>query len=179
MAVPFVRCLVFLFLSFTTAWLVPTRIQRRRSPRHSSSSKRWDAAVDPDVQRARAILEKSKAKLAARESIAAAAAVPFFAQKAPISRASVVKAVHPITGLIRADGAKLAEISESEAWELKSLGQVFDNEMTEEEDRYSLASQQLAARDVAESIFQLRKELQTEDYRTIFDTNNRFIGEDN
>jgi hypothetical protein len=177
---------VFLFLEITvitTALITSTRPPLLPRAFHLRSSNEnggrtvLEEEIHQGLQRARAILEKSKAKLAARE------ALPFFAQPQeppPVSRAGVVKAVHPVSGLIQADGEKMAAISEQEAWEFRSLVEVFnENEMTEEEDRYSLASQQLAKRDVAESIFQLRKELQTEDYRRIFDTNNRFIGEDN
>jgi hypothetical protein len=151
-----------------------------RNSSNSDNGAALEEEINQGLRKARAVLEKSKAKLAAREG--PAPALPFFAQPQEPpkrSRAGVVKAVHPVSGLIQADGEKMAEISEQEAWEFRSLVEVFENEMTEEEDRYSLASQQLAKRDVAESIFQLRKELQTEDYRRIFDTNNRFIGEDN
>jgi len=80
--------------------------------------------------------------------------------------------------LVTADGEKMAKLSEEEPWEYRSLLDVFENERDVNEDVYSKASQQLAQRDVAASIYNLRKELKTEDYRKIFDKRNRFIGED-
>ena len=154
----------------------------------------FDAANDVESQisqglkRARQVLEKSKAKLAAQEEARNTANggddkanVPFFAQtrKNTVSREGVVKSTDEKTGLITADGEKLAAISEEEDWEFRSLFEVFENEMTENEDVYSAASQQLASRDLAASVWNLRKQLQTDDYQKIFDTKNRFIGEDN
>ena len=137
------------------------------------------------VRRAREVLEKSKAKLAAREeeeggpaaAAAGAGETPFFARRS-LSRDVAVKSRDAETGLITADGEALAAISEQEDWEMRPLNEVFENEMSENEDVYSLASQQLAQRDVAQSVWNLRKQLQTEDYQRIFDKRNRFIGED-
>ena len=147
--------------------------------------------IDDDISRlqlkARQLLEKSKAKLAAKEKKEAAAAaaakpkdpsLPFFASTVR-SRDSVIKSRNEETGLITADGERMAAISEQEEWEVRSLYEVFENEIKENEDVYSLASQQLAARDVAASIFDLRKKLQTDDYKAIFNKRNPFIGEDN
>jgi hypothetical protein len=146
-----------------------------------------EGQIDLGLQKARAVLQKSKAKLAAiREKedgiCESKNDLPYFAhtvQKTVVSRDGVVKSINEETGLVRADGERMAEISELEDWEFRSLFDVFENEMTEDEDRYSIVSQQLASRDVAASVFNLRKELETDDYRRIFDTNNRFIGEDN
>ena len=141
------------------------------------------------VQRARAVLEKSKAKLAAQEEeqgaaatkktvapSSADAATPFFAQRS-VNRAGVVKTRDDETGLITADGEVMAAISEQEDWEMRSLSEVFENETDENGDVYSLASQQLAERDVAASVWNLRQKLQTDDYLKIFDKRNRFIGD--
>lgn len=153
-----------------------------------NAAKDVEGQINLGLQRAREVLEKSKAKLAAREEagratiLGADASVPFFAQtskKDVVSREGVVKSVDEKTGLITADGERMAAISEQEDWEFRPLFEVFENEMTDEEDRYSLASQQLASRDVAASVFNLRKQLQLDDYHKIFDTKNRFIGEDN
>lgn len=136
------------------------------------------------VERARAVLEKSKAKLAKQEERSAvttatkktAAETPFFAQRS-VNRDRVVKSKDDETGLITADGEVMAAISEQEDWEMRSLSEVFENETDESGDVYSLASQQLAERDVAASVWNLRKQLQTDDYLKIFDKRNRFIGE--
>ena len=143
------------------------------------------------VQRARAVLEKSKAKLAAREesetsnssssntetmAAAVGAGTPFFAQLS-LDRELVVKSRDDKTGLITANGEVMAAISEQEDWEMRSLSEVFDNEMDENADVYSLASQQLAKRDVAASIWNMRKHLEVADFLKIFDKGNYFIGE--
>ena len=126
-------------------------------------------------EKARALLEKSKAKLVEKE--AQKKRLPFFATM-DSNRDSVIKSRNE-SGLITTDGEKMAKLSETEAWERRSLLDVFESEMSENADVYSLASQQLAERDVAASIRNLRKELQMEDYMRIFDKKNRFIGEDN
>lgn len=139
--------------------------------------------VEDDITRlqlkARQLLEKSKAKLASKEQPkAGAATVPFFATAVP-NRKGVIKSRNEETGLLVADGERMAALSEKEEWQMRSLLEVFENEMNENEDVYSTASQQLAARDVAASIFDLRKQLQTDDYKKIFNKRNPFIGEDN
>jgi len=136
--------------------------------------------VERELQRARAVLEKSKAKLAAKKEESSESSVPFFAHtgKRAVSRDGVVKSKDEKTGLITADGERMAAISELEDWEARSLSEVFKSEISEDQDVYSLASQQLADRDVAASIWGLRQKLQTEDYQRIFDKRNRFIGED-
>jgi hypothetical protein len=65
-------------------------------------------------------------------------------------------------------------MSESEVWETRSL-----LDMNDDVPDKSTASKRLADRDVAASIFNMRRHLQVNDYRKIFDTKNRFIGEDN
>ena len=77
------------------------------------------------------------------------------------------------TGLFTTDGDKMAELSEEEEWESRPLLEVFESEIED------TSSSVLNERDVAASIFNLRKTLQMEDYRKIFDKRNRFIGEDN
>jgi hypothetical protein len=181
------------------------RIVRTRNPLRlfSSSDKNIDPTleqeIDKGLEKARALLEKTKAKLLEKEakrqdskssSHNGAAAngfpeepeVPFFAvagkRKArTVSREGVVKSRDEKTGLIRADGERMAAISEQEDWEFRTLHEVFENEMKENEDVYSMASQQLASKDVAQSIWNLRKQLQEADYKKIFDTKNHFIGE--
>lgn len=162
----------------------------------TSSSNDIDTMDDltSSIERAKALLAKSKEKLAAKQEGAmlneasaklngkkSSSNVPFFASKASPSttskRQAVIKSTDEKTGLITTDGEKMASLSEQEEWECRSLFEVFENE-TEGMDAYSAASQQLAERDVAASIWNLRKTMQTEDYQKIFDKRNRFIGED-
>ena len=151
--------------------------------------------VQRRLERARAVLAKSKAKLEMKERNSAngtkdttsapevAAVLPFFATKKatinPNRREMVTKSKDDKTGLIQADGEKMAALSENEEWEFRSLFEVFENEMDENADVYSAASRQLAERDVVASIWNLRKQMKTEDYMKIFDKKNWFIGEDN
>lgn len=148
------------------------------------ASPNMDEEIDRGLDKARALLEKSKAKLLASNGngeCGSGEQLPFFAQRAPTakpSRDGIVKFKNEETGLVTADGEKMAELSEQEEWEERSLLEVFQNEIKENEDVYSTASEQLQERDVAASIYNLRKVLQTEDYKRIFDKSNRFIGED-
>jgi hypothetical protein len=151
-----------------------------------------DDEISQGVLRARALLEKTKAKLAAQAASKALSeedsgddekteAVPFFAASQPADavdntqrRDEVTKYRDEATGLITTDGEKMAAMSESEVWETRSLLDMNDTIPDK-----STASKRLADRDVAASIFNMRRHLQVNDYRKIFDTKNRFIGEDN
>jgi hypothetical protein len=169
--------------------------------------------VTVNLERARAVLEKAKQKLASRDetgrgtaatimvaeredlqrdvvsssesssSMSSPPPLPFFASREAVplvdnKRQKVIKSIDQETGLITTDGEKMARLSEEEAWEARSLFEVFENEIADK-DAYSVTSKQLATRDVAASIWNLRKTLQSDDYRKIFDEKNRFIGEGN
>lgn len=157
------------------------RSSRQQQLRELHASNTPEDEIPQQLQRAREVLAKSKAKLEVTGD-AQPDEIPFFATSASMDRSTkrekVTKSLDQDTGLITADGEKMAKISEIEQWEMRSLGEVFENEMEETEDVNSVASKHLADRDVAASIFNLRKQMQTEDYRRIFDTSNRFIGED-
>ena len=184
----------------------------------SSSPDFWEHDIARLKAKATAELEKAKAKLeqaqpstisvqtTTKEDTASTVATPFFAtidttsgqeddeEEGQERRQSMIKAVNETTGLITADGEKMAAQSEREEWQSRSLVEVFDvNELIQQQGNdengnnnvyrnsssssSSMASQQLANRDVAASIWNLRKQLQTEDYKQIFDVKNRFIGE--
>ena len=178
------------------------------SPRLQLQSSGSDSSVNDEIDerlaRAKDLLEKSKAKLSSSDISSSRnnnghqattggnnSSVPFFATRGQNGdnnndgtnnenkREQVTKWKDDKTGLITTDGEKMAELSEQEQWESRSLLEVFNNEINENEDVYSLASQQLAERDVAASIFDLRKSLRQEDYKKIFDKRNFIIGEDN
>jgi len=175
--------------------------------------------MDDDIIRlqvkARALLEKSKAKLAsnkqeeedeaaaftdsAASSSSSSSSVPFFASSTvedgddtvsstttppPAEngrrRQSMTKFTDEETGLIRADGEKMAELSEKEEWQVRGLWEVFDDELEPDDNNnvYSKNNKQLGERDVAASIYNLRKQLKTQDYERIFDKKNFLIGED-
>lgn len=158
--------------------------------------------IQQGLRKARLILEKSKAKLAARNP---PSAVPFFAATTAITKItmsdnnndndddddnpSVVQSTNAVTGLItKIDGDKLAARSEREVWEYRSMDDVDSANLESSADPTApagpsaaakLASRQLGERDVAASIYNLRQQLQLEDYQVIFDPKNRFIGEVN
>lgn len=147
----------------------------------------WNAGadqIDQELAKARELLAAAKEQLSAMENgtenpeSTQTNNTPFFAKlNRNDKRESVVKSKND-EGLITVNGDKMAKLSEEESWEARRLGEVFENELDEDEDVYSLASKQLGERDVAASIWNLRKTMQTEDYKRIFDKNNRFIGED-
>ena len=168
--------------------------------------------INQGLQRAKEVLQKSKAKLAAMEQNAgtngqndSVVDIPFFATRFATTTAAVVgniatgtatatvpsaaltapttdsslkvKSRNSDTGLVTADGERMAEISEYEPWEYRSIYEMFQNN---DEEANSDQQQRVEIQtDVMASIQNLRKVLQTEDYRKIFDPRNRFIGEDN
>jgi hypothetical protein len=155
--------------------------------------------IDRQLEKARAVLAISRAKLGASSSAAEddiaetedpieqqqrrgaiASNVPFFATTTPggdstshKKKEKVIKNKNKETGLFTTDGDLMAKLSEQEEWEPRPLLEVFRNERKAS----STDKDSLADRDVAASIFNLRKSLQLEDYQKIFDTRNRFIGE--
>ena len=140
------------------------------------------------LDRAHELLAKSKAKIEAKEQESfeeltnddktfanGKENVPFFASKTASfdenkKKEKVIKSKNE-EGLFTTDGEMMAALSESEEWQVRPLQEVFENEEKEKSD------DPFADRDVAASIFNLRKTLQTEDYKKIFDQRNRFIGE--
>jgi hypothetical protein len=177
------------------------RVKRTTFQQATKSSYDPEEEVERRLAKAKEVLAKSKAKLekssqttgdkkngktassSSSSSGGAPAPLPFFASKKrvkdPRRRENVIKAKNEETGLVQADGEKMAAMSEKEEWEYRSLLEVFENAVEENGDVYSTTSQQLAERDVAASIWNLRKTMKTEDYLKIFDRKNRFIGEDN
>ena len=79
----------------------------------------------------------------------------------------------------------MALLSKSEPWEIRSLSQLkFRQEATLDYDGNTSASEEetsssssLADRDVASSIYNLRKLLRNDDFMKVFDSRNRFIGD--
>jgi hypothetical protein len=158
----------------------------RMSHRSSSLKLSPDDEINKGLLRAKELLAKSKAKLAAKEASLKnppnekEEKLPFFAstRKVAVNRKGVIKSKNA-EGLVLADGERMAALSEQEEWERRGLFELFESEIDNSEDVYSQASEQLASRDVAASIFNLRKTLQQEDYSRIFDKRNYLIGEDN
>eukprot|EP00565_Helicotheca_tamesis_P008300 CAMPEP_0185738206 /NCGR_PEP_ID=MMETSP1171-20130828/32284_1 /TAXON_ID=374046 /ORGANISM="Helicotheca tamensis, Strain CCMP826" /LENGTH=131 /DNA_ID=CAMNT_0028409343 /DNA_START=276 /DNA_END=671 /DNA_ORIENTATION=+ len=105
----------------------------------------------------------------------------FFASTPPTAtdndkkRKRVVKTKDEESGLITTDGDLMAELSESEEWEARPLSQVFKSELKEAD---SVARKKFE-RDIAQSMWNLKKTMKKEDYEAIFDKRNFFIGEEN
>ena len=130
-----------------------------------------DDDIARQVAKAKELLESVKAKMAAKEAAAKAKeddsgskedeSKPtelFFGEENEDSRRNrIIKNKDESTGLVQADGELMAALSADEQWEARSLLEVFESELDEDEDVYSLASQQLASRDVAASIRNLRR----------------------
>lgn len=174
------------------------QIKRTIESRHAcpSPSSLFGADADDEItkqlERARELLAKSKAKIEAKEletleeelsngktkgrtNGASDKGMPFFAMKDAVEetnskREKVIKSKNE-EGLFTTDGDLMAKMSEDEEWESRSLLDVFENESKDP------TNNPIADRDVAASIMGLQKVLQTEDYRKIFDSRNRFIGE--
>ena len=142
-----------------------------------------DDDMTRQIEKARELIKKSKAKLAAQELAAegtltaTTTTLPFFA-KLPATEKQKRDQVTKTTdgnGLITTDGEEMARLSEGEEWEARAFADVFQSE----NDKYKMVNEQLSERDVAASMFNLRVTLQNEDFMKIFNERNRFIGETN
>ncbi len=80
----------------------------------------------------------------------------------------------------------MALLSKSEPWEIRSLSQLkfrqevtldYDGNTSSSEDGKPSSSSSLADRDVASSIYNLRRLLRNDDFMKVFDSRNRFIGD--
>ena len=169
---------LLLFGPSATAAFVPTTHPRASSLLQALPSMEDD--ISRQVERAKELVKKSKAKLAARqeqEQAGEGGELPFFAMsKQPVAdkRGQVTKSTDG-NGLITTDGEKMARLSEDEEWEARAFADVFKSE----NEQYRLVNEQHSDRDVAASMYNLRVTLQNEDYRKIFNERNRFIGEGN
>jgi hypothetical protein len=99
-------------------------------------------------------------------------------------RADVIKEINQQTGLVRADGEKMAALSEQEEWQRRPLYEVFnvievasDSSDVQYQPNTSKTSRTLDERDMIASIRNLQQTLHNEDFKRIFDEKNRYIGE--
>ena len=164
---------------------------------------RYDPAVAAQIRKAKQLLndtkrkQEEKAKEAAKvvagaESDATSSGskkeekgtkLPFFATRSfTSSAAQTSKKIKSKTqsGEIVADGETMAALSKSEAWERRSLGQMFQKEKRVDFDGNVVEEDKeraLSEKDLARNIFNLRRQLQDNDFKRVFDDRNRFIGE--
>eukprot|EP00536_Pseudo-nitzschia_multiseries_P016542 jgi/Psemu1/292582/fgenesh1_pg.1138_\ len=173
------------------------RTQQMASSEESSSASSSSSSLSSDkknpeiakqLERAKAALAKSRAKMEAQEQSMLDEAdddddkpnesLPFFAAAAnadPSAAANgkkdkVIKNKNE-DGLFTTDGEMMAKLSEEEEWESRPLLDVFQNEKEQSSDAMNID------RDIGQSMYNLRKSLQMEDFQKIFDKRNRFIGE--
>ena len=153
------------------------------SPRPMAASSSSNDDISKQLAKAKALLEKSKAKLESSKALddeeegSSSAAMPFFAsvdkaQSGDQKNEKIIKSRNEQDGTVVADGDMMAKISEEEQWEVRSLYEVFENEAKD-----TSSTAKLAERDVAASMYNLRKSLQDSDFQRIFDSRNRWIGE--
>ena len=151
--------------------------------RHENFSSSRLYATEDDISRqvakAKQLLEDAKKKMAAQEAEGATERADNLKSNesdpeegVSAKRSEIIKSKDESTGLITTDGELMASLSELEEWEARKLLDVFESEIEESE-----VSKQLASRDVAASIQNLRISMHDADYRKIFDSRNRFIGE--
>jgi len=135
------------------------------------------------LERAKAALEMSRAKMEAQDLAADGfeneideekESIPFFAAAAVENKSGkkeqVIKNKNE-DGTFSTDGDLMAKLSEEEEWDLRPLLEVFKNEKEKEPQSLNVD------RDIGQSMYNLRKVLQTEDFTKIFDKRNRFIGD--
>ena len=155
-------------------------------PKEEKAASKPKAGTDitKQLERAKAAIAISRAKMEAREQAEAGLdaedteeksdekAVPFFAMNTADDDSKKDKVIKDKNedGGFTTDGALMAKLSEEEEWESRSLLDVFTNEK-EKPDAMNID------RDIGQSMYNLRKTLQTEDFMRIFDKRNRFIGE--
>mmetsp|Transcript_25908 Transcript_25908/g.71136 ORF Transcript_25908/g.71136 Transcript_25908/m.71136 type:complete len:227 (-) Transcript_25908:1296-1976(-) len=178
----------------TTSQRTNTIGNRMTSESSSSSSSFSSDKKTPEItkqlERAKAALAKSRAKMEAQEQASLdetddtdaieeddtpKESLPFFAATADPENKNgkkdkVIKNKNE-EGLFTTDGDLMAKLSEEEEWESRPLLEVFQNEKEQSPEAMNID------RDIGQSMFNLRKSLQTEDFLKIFDKRNRFIGD--
>lgn len=142
--------------------------------------------ITKQLERAKAALAVSRAKMEAQEQAEAGLideeekegksdeeAVPFFAMNADEENGKKDRVIKDKKedGGFTTDGDLMAKLSEEEEWESRPLLEVFQNEKEEKTEAMNID------RDIGQSMYNLRKSLQTDDFMKIFDKRNRFIGD--
>ena len=151
------------------------------------------------LERAKAAIAVSREKIEAQEAFVAFIReegdkqdaskekenVPFFATSNDSDNNSstnsngkkerVIKNKNEDTGSFTTDGELMAKLSEEEVWESRPILEVFETE--EQEGATPSFKAKNVDRDIAKSMFNLRKSLQTKDFMKIFDKRNIFIGD--
>jgi len=138
--------------------------------------------ITKQLERAKAVLAVSRAKMEAREQAEAGIivddddekaeeSVPFFAVANETGKKEKVMKNKNEDGGFTTDGDLMAKLSEGEEWESRGLLEVFKNEKEKPPSAMNIDA------DIGKNMYNLRKSLQTEDFMKIFNKKNYFIGE--
>lgn len=158
---------------------------------------KYDFKTAAQIRKARKLLEEAKKKMEATETVKIDGAngeakgskteskkeettvLPFFASRSSTPSAKKIKS-KTNSGIV-ADGATMTTLSDSEPWELRPLNQMFLREPRSDYDgnlvSESSDGSKLAEKDLARSIMNMKRQLQGEDFKKVFDQRNRWIGE--
>ena len=158
---------------------------------------KYDFKTAAQIRKARKLLEDAKKKLEATETVKIdgangeangskneskkqeATPLPFFASRSSIPSSKKIKS-KTNSGIV-ADGATMTTLSNSEPWELRPLNQMFLNEPRSDYDgnvvNESSGGSKMAEKDLARQIMNMKRQLQGEDFKKVFDQRNRWIGE--
>jgi len=175
-----------------------TLLQNSKADDDDADLENYDPNVAAQIRKARQLLRDAKKKMQTTTATeeesqkeTEASSLPFFAQKSftatAFENSQKIKSKTK-SGEIIADGDTMTTLSNSEPWELRSLSQIgfqsedrvdYDGNVVEVDlnGHVKGVNKALADKDVAMSIYNLRKTLQNEDFKMVFDSRNRFIGE--
>jgi len=141
--------------------------------------------VDMQLAKAKELLAKAKAKIAETENIANGdhqdSVKPGTQVKEEPKSTTITSKKEQVlkseteSGLFTTDGDMMAELSEDEEWEMRSLLDVFEEEFSNDDAERRATDKK--DRDIAMAMFNLRKQMITSDYKKIFDEKNWRIGE--
>lgn len=153
-----------------------------RSCSKKSSALQMSDDVDVQLAKAKELLAKAKAKIAEaniEENVKQSTTEVIEEVKKPstavASKKEQVLKSETESGLFTTDGDMMAELSEDEEWEMRSLLDVFEEEFSN--DDAERRSTDKKDRDIAMAMFNLRKQMINEDYQKIFDEKNWLIGD--
>lgn len=147
------------------------------------------AAIDDDISlqlsKAKALIAKAKAKIAAQEKVEKNSDGVSTIQNMDSTsenskendmaekRSQVVNSESD-SGLITTDGERMLSLAEEEEWEARNVMELFEREVQENEvERQKINVE----RDIAKNMFGLRKHLFNADYEKVFDKRNPRIGD--
>lgn len=165
----------------------PSSSDNKKTSSSLSSSDNKKTEIQKQVERAKAAVAASRAILEAQDQAAddleeakendgdeTKESLPFFASATAETKngkkEKVMKKKNE-DGLFTTDGDLMAKLSEEETWERRPLMEVFKDE----KEKGPVSKN--VDRDIGQSMYNLRKKLQTDDFLRIFDKKNHFIGE--